>query len=93
MFVFDCLQEVDGTITGKLSKMDEAIKSDVKSKVAKLEKILANLQLSVDDTGKTIVTKANDWKMPFYFLLGFVVIALIASFLFYQHMMKKWKLP
>jgi hypothetical protein len=35
----------------------------------------------------------GSWKIPFFILVLFVIGVLVAMYMFYLHLVKKWKLP
>lgn len=86
-------KEVDGSLNGRLNQIERQIRDDINRKLTKIDEALRKLKINVDDTGSTVVKVSGEWKTPFMVLVGFLVVACIGLFFFYQHLLKKWKLP
>jgi archaellum component FlaC len=86
-------KEVEGSLTGRLNQVERQIRDDINRKLNKIEDTLNKLKINVDYTGTTVKKSSGEWKTPFMILVGFLVVACIGLFIFYQHLLKKWKLP
>jgi archaellum component FlaC len=86
-------KEVDGSLSGRLSQVERQLRDDTNRKLAKIEETLNKLKINVDYTGSTVQKASGEWKTPFMILVGLLVLASVGLFFFYQHLLKKWKLP
>ena len=93
-------QEVDGSLSFRLNKLEKAIRDDVNRKISRIEAALERVKITVDTTqnpsgdgAKPQAVSSGDWKLPFFFLLLLFLGGMVAFYFAYRHLLNKDKLP
>jgi chromosome segregation ATPase len=86
-------RDVDSSMNTRMNFVERHIRMEMKNKMDAMEQSIQELKAHTAATNMYAMSSAAGWRVPFVLLTLLILGALVGLFFFYQHLLKKWKLP